>query len=403
MNHYRLLSLPSIRPQIFLLIVLMLLTSCTQQPNVLPTQIPPTLVPPSATAVPPTETLQPPPTITISRTPSRADLLLSAAQEEGQLNVIALPHDWMNYGEIISAFSHKYKIYVKELDPLATSAAELRAIRNGRKTSDPFAPDVIDVGLSFAMQAKEENLLQPYQVSTWSTIPEAAKDPDGYWYGDYYGIIVFEINADIVSNIPEDWSDLLTTESPIALTGSPSDSYQSMMSVYSASLASGGSLIDTEPGLRYFQQINRKNRLSEVIAFRDQIASGETPIALRWDFLALADQEALSGQKKIVVVIPKTGIVAGFYAQGISAYAPHPNAARLWMEFLYSDEGQLLLLKGLGHPIRFADLYEQEMIAQEILARLPEADPYLKAEFPTGEQLNAADRAILAAWKIYVP
>jgi putative spermidine/putrescine transport system substrate-binding protein len=402
-------ALPSMdkrRSLFVLMIVLFLFSACgSQETAVVPSLSPPTEAPPSLTptSIPPTHTPQPTATVTLTPTPSQADLLLPAAQSEGQLNVIALPHDWMNFGEIISVFSHKYGIAVKELDPNAGSSTELKAIRNGRITGDPLAPDVIDVGVTFAMQAKAENLLLPYQVSTWSSIPDSAKDPDGYWYGDYYGIIVFEINPDFVLTMPEDWSDLLKPEYNVALTGLPAVSYQSMMSVYSASLANGGSLNDTLPGLRFFQQINRNKSLSDVIARRDTILSGETPIALRWDYLALADREALAGQKEIVIVIPKTGLVAGMYAQAISAYAPHPNAAKLWMEFLYSDEGQLLLLKGLGHPIRFADLVERGVVPDSLLNRLLRVEPYLEAEFPTGEQLNAADRSILSAWSIYVP
>ena len=52
-------------------------------------------------------------------------------------------------------------------------------------------------------------------------------------------------------------------------------------------------------------------------------------------------------------------MVAGVYVQAISAFAPHPNAAKLWMEYLYSDEGQLGWLKGYCHPIRFNDLVAQ--------------------------------------------
>ena len=405
-NYPTLITKAKLKTLLVVVLFLFFITACGQQePIVPPSPAPPTAIPPSLTptSIPSTNTPEPTPTITLTPTPSQADLLLPAAQQEGQLNVIALPHDWMNYGEVISVFSHKYGIAVKELDPQAGSSTELKAIRNGRITGDPFAPDVIDVGVTFALQAKVENLLLPYKVSTWATIPDAAKDLDGYWYGDYYGIIVFEINPEFVLSMPEDWSDLLKPEYNIALTGAPADSYQSMMTVYSASLANGGSLDDTVPGLRFFQQVNRNKSLSDVIARRDTVVSGETPIALRWDYLALADRDASSSQKEIVIVIPKTGLVAGMYAQGISAYAPHPNAAKLWMEFLYSDEGQLLLLKGLGHPIRFADLLQRNVIPNALLDRLLPVEPYIEAEFPTGEQLNAADRAILSAWSVYVP
>ena len=43
------------------------------------------------------------------------------------------------------------------------------------------------------------------------------------------------------------------------------------------------------------------------------------------------------------------------YVQAISKFAPHPNAAKLWMEHLYSDEGQLIWLKGYCNPIRYED------------------------------------------------
>ena len=68
--------------------------------------------------------------------------------------------------------------------------------------------------------------------------------------------------------------------------------------------------------------------------------------------------------------MPRTGIVAGVYVQAISAYAPHPNAAKLWMEWLYSDPVQLQWLKGYCHPIRFADLVKRNKIPADVLAKL---------------------------------
>lgn len=62
------------------------------------------------------------------------------------------------------------------------------------------------------------------------------------------------------------------------------------------------------------------------------------------------------GRPRRLIVVPASGVNAGVYVQAISAYAPHPNAAKLWMEYLYSDEGQLGWLKGYCHPIRFNDL-----------------------------------------------
>ena len=92
--------------------------------------------------------------------------------------------------------------------------------------------------------------------------------------------------------------------------------------------------------------------------------------------------------------MPKTGVVAGVYVQAISAYAPHPNAAKLWMEYLYSDEGQLGWLKGYCHPIRFNDLAKNGKIPQEMLDKLPPAAAYEAAVFPTLDEQAAAKEAI---------
>ena len=56
----------------------------------------------------------------------------------------------------------------------------------------------------------------------------------------------------------------------------------------------------------------------------------------------------------------------------ISAYAPHPNAAKLWEEFLYSDEGQNMWLQGYCHPIRYPDLVAKNKVPADQLAKLPD-------------------------------
>lgn len=334
--------------------------------------------------------------------PSEVDRLIAAAQAEGQLNVIALPHDWMNYGEVISAFSQKYGIAVNERDPDAGSFDELDAIRNSKTDGEKPAPDVVDVSIPVAIQAANENLLQPYKVSTWSSIPDWAKDASGSWYGDYYGIIVFEVNTKFVSTIPQDWTDLLESKYKISMRGFGNPpSYLTLMPIYSASLAQGGSMNDTTPGLLFFQQIQQSGRLSRFDD--DALESGETPVALLLDYLALANLKEHSADSGITIIVPKSGNVAMPFAQGISAYAPHPNAAKLWMEFLYSDEGQLLLLKGLGRPIRFADLLQRNVIPNDLIQGMLPSDLYLQTVFPTGEQINAAFQSMVANWNSYMP
>jgi putative spermidine/putrescine transport system substrate-binding protein len=324
--------------------------------------------------------------------------LYEAAKAEGMLTTIALPHDWCNYGGVIDAFKAKYPgIEVNELNPDAGSADEIEAIKANKDNKGPQAPDVIDVGFAFGESSKAEGLIQPYKVSTWDTIPADAKDPEGYWYGDYYGVLAFLVNTDVQPDVPADWADLLDPKykGQVALSGDPRTSNQAIQSVYAAALANGGSLDDVQPGLDFFAELNTAGNLIPLIANNGLVATGEIPVRITWDYNALAAIDTFEGNPKAEVVIPATGRFAGVYVQAISAYAPHPNAAKLWMEFLYSDEGQILWMEGYCHPIREADLRERGVIPEELLAKLPDVSG---AVFPTLAQLNAAKELITANW-----
>jgi putative spermidine/putrescine transport system substrate-binding protein len=101
--------------------------------------------------VPPaTPTLENTPTLEPSPISPELAALIVAAQQEGELNVIALPNDWMNYGEIIITFAKKYGIVVNQLNPGASSAEELDTIRRTKTKDRESAPDVVDIGLPFA-------------------------------------------------------------------------------------------------------------------------------------------------------------------------------------------------------------------------------------------------------------
>jgi putative spermidine/putrescine transport system substrate-binding protein len=332
--------------------------------------------------------------------------LVAAAKQEGQLTVIALPHDWCGYGDVISGFKQKYGLRVNELNPDAGSGDEVEAIKANKGNMGPQAPDVIDVGLSFGPSAKKDGLLQSYKVSTWSTIPNSAKDADGYWYGDYYGVLAFEINADIVKTLPRDWPDLLKPEykNAVALAGDPRASNQAIQGVFAAGLsaAKGNVGAAADAGLKFFADLNKGGNFVPVIGKAASLAQGATPIILRWDYNALADRDTLKGNPKVEVVVPQSGVVAGVYVQAISAYAPHPNAAKLWMEYLYSNEGQLGWLNGYCHPIRFQNLVSLRKVPAAMLAKLPPANAYAKAIFPTLEQQDQAKQVITKQWDTVV-
>jgi putative spermidine/putrescine transport system substrate-binding protein len=360
-------------------------------PAAQPTAAPPTAAPAQPTAAPAQPTAAP--------AMSEMDKLYEAAKAEGMLTTIALPHDWCNYGGIIDGFKKKYPgIQVNELNPDAGSGDEIEAIKANKDNKGPQNPDVIDVGFSFGESAKKEGLLQPYKVSTWNDIPDGAKDPEGYWYGDYYGVMAFQINSDVVKEAPKDWADLLKPEykSQIGMSGDPRTSNQAIQTVQAASLANGGTVADPTKGLEYFAAMQKAGNLVPLIANNASLAKGETPIRITWDYNALAGRDSMNGNPKVDVVVPNTKL-AGVYVQAINAFAPHPNAAKLWMEYLYSDEGQLIWAAppGYCHPIRQEAMIKAGKFPADLMAKLPSTEG---AVFPSAADLAAGKEMIVKNW-----
>lgn len=320
--------------------------------------------------------------------------LIKAAQDEGSLTVIGLPRDRCNYARIIDTFSHTYELAVIEREPTASPADQLQAIAG---TVDGAAtPDVVDLSMAAAAGASA-GLFAPFKVSTWSSIPDAVKAPDGTWTGNYYGVLSFELNTTVVPTVPTAWADLLGSRymGRIALAGDPRTSSDGAYAVYSAALANGGSLDDARKGLDFFKQLDGAGNLLPRVATSATIDDGQTPLTMRWTYESLPHRDASAGGAQIEVAVPAAGRLAVANAQAINANAPHPNAARLWLEFLYSDQGQNLLLDGYCHPIRFDDLAARDAIPVETLAKLPETSPVV---FPTVAQQAKATELIAADW-----
>ncbi|HXY80045.1 MAG TPA: ABC transporter substrate-binding protein [Gaiellaceae bacterium] len=323
--------------------------------------------------------------------------MLAEAKKEGGLNVIALPPDWANYGQIISTFQSKYKIAVNSADPDDSSAQENQAVQSLK--GDPRAPDAVDDGPAFAIQGTVQGLFAKYFNTNFSTIPRFMKDTRGYWTGDYYGAISIGYNAGIISTPPTSFADLLKPmyKGQVALNGSPLTAGSAVAGVFAAALSNGGSLNDVGPGIDWFAKLKAAGNWIPVDASPQTVASGQTPIVIDWDYLNLAYGPEFPAAKW-KTVIPADGVYGAYYCQAINATAPHPWTARLWNEFLYSDQGQLLWLKGYSHPARFQDLSTRKVIPKALLAALPPAALYAKIKFASNGQQTAAKNLIAQQW-----
>jgi putative spermidine/putrescine transport system substrate-binding protein len=317
------------------------------------------------------------------------DKLVKAAKKEGAINLVSVAPDWANYGEITKKFSEKYGIRINSSNPQGTTQDEINAAQSLAGTDR--APDVFDLGLR---DLKNTDLFAAYKVQTWNDIPAERKDASGLWYQDYGGYMSIGYDS---SKVPEITSvkDLLGSKfkGKVALFADPTASNSALTAVQMVSLANGGTLSDVAKGIDFFAKMTDNGNFVPVAASTATVQNGSTPVILNWDYLAAPLKQIVPSWK---VFIPQDAAIEGYYNAAINKGAAHPAAARLWMEFLYSDEGQNLFLKGGARPVRMDAMTKAGTIDTKYADLLPPAPA--SAQVSTPADVDKAREQLTARW-----
>lgn len=272
----------------------------------------------------------------------------AAVKKEGKLVTYGMPKEWANYGESYAAFTKLYGITHEDTD--MSSAEELAKFK--AEKNKPVA-DLGDIGIIFGSLAKSQNIVQPYKNKYWNEIPSWAKDKDGYWTAAYTGSIAMLVNKKLVTNVPHSFKDLLNPEyKNSVVVGDMQKAAQSQNTLLAATFANGGDESNLQPGIDYFKKLKDAGNLKDIDNKIGNFQKGEIPIGFLWDFNALGYKNAMNDPDDYVVVIPSDGTVMSAYVSVINKYAPHPNAAKAFQEYIFSNEGQINLAKGFAKPIR---------------------------------------------------
>lgn len=322
---------------------------------------------------------------------STADLM-AGARREGKLVSYGMSDDWVNLENIFKAIETKYG--VKHTDTDMTSAEEITKLLAERNAP---VMDIADIGYDFLGRLLENNLTMSYRNAHWDKIPDGFKDGEGRWAVAYWGAISFLVNTDRVKNPPATWNDLLKPEyKDMVCSRDPRVSTYATASVLAAAYANGGGENNVQPGLDWFKRLRDTGNLRKGVVLNvAAVQKGECPISLVYDFDGFAKRDATGLPLK--VVIPGDGTVGMLFAQYINAVAPHPNAAKLAIDFLFSDEGQVMLAEGYAHPAR------KVALPAAVAAKLLPDSAYGKVHFPSGlPAFSAAIKKIADGWNAIV-
>jgi putative spermidine/putrescine transport system substrate-binding protein len=318
--------------------------------------------------------------------------LVAAAKAEGTLNVIALPPTWANYGTILSDFQKTYGIKVNSTLPDGSSQQEVDAVKS--EAGSPKAPDVLDIGMAVALA--NTSLFAPYKVSTWADIPTAQKEPTGLWYQDYGGYMAVGYSSKFgtITSL----NQLLGPQfkNTVALNGNPTSANAALNGVMMANLAEGGTADSIAKGVDFFAKLKQAGNFSPIQATGATIKAGTTLVVFNWDYLNLPSYVGVTNWK---VFVPSGAVLGGYYAQAINKQAPHPAAARLWEEFLYSQAatgGQNLWLQGGARPVEQPSMTANGSINTAAAAKLPAVNG--TPLFLTPTQATDAANYLAANW-----
>ncbi|HEY0754526.1 MAG TPA: ABC transporter substrate-binding protein [Ktedonobacteraceae bacterium] len=331
--------------------------------------------------------------------PIAVSTLLSKAKSEGKLQAIGIPPEWADYADILAGYAKKYVTVDYKAEAEFSSAQEVQVFTNSKQHAHG---DIADVGFVWGPKVITQGLVTPYKHSYWNDVPANLKDPNGNWCVEYWGAQSFVVNTDIVKNPPKSFADLLTGnyKNMVGIDGDPRQATDALTAVYSAALATSGSTASIQPGIDFFAKLKKNGNFTSARANVANITKGEVAIAIIWDYLGLGFRDSLAGKPNLSVTIPTDGSLAGPYILIINKTAPDPFAARLWSEYIFSDEGQLFFLKGYAHPVRYNALQAAGKIPADLAAKLPSADQYANVKFVTDiNELTNATNTLNTNWQ----
>lgn len=320
--------------------------------------------------------------------------LVAACQKEGQLNVIALPHYWANYGDMLTGFAKTYNVKIDEANPEGSSQEEIDAAVTNKGTTR--SPDVFDIGLAVAVKYLNTGTFAPYKVKTWSYLQFASTvDSSAQVTPNYTGTMTIGYSGALGTITKLD--DLLDSKfkGKIALNGDPLGSSAAMNGIFMINKALGGTFDDVTKGVAFFAKLKAAGNFINVNPTEATIASGQTPVVIDNGYIQAGVIKQMAAAGKVWKMFTPAA-VGSTYNSAVSAWAPHPACARLWMEYTLGETGATVFATGGATPTLWVWLLKTGRASAAGKASIGSSK--VVAEKATAEQTAAARVYLKTAW-----
>ncbi|MBD9220938.1 MAG: ABC transporter substrate-binding protein [Clostridiales bacterium] len=261
--------------------------------------------------------------------------LIDAAKAEGELVVYGSCEE--EY--LAAACEHFEELYGIKVQYQRLSTGEVQAKieeENGNPSADVWFGGTTDPYNVVAA----EGLLEAYEAENAShLLGSQYRDPDGYWYGIYKGILGFMVNKDELARMnleaPADWRDLLKPEYKGLIWLSNYNTAGTAKLVINTMIQKYGH----DEGIQYLVDLDKNIQVYTKSGSgpSKNVGTGECVIGIGFLHDGIT-QIVDNGYENVQLIIPSSGTSFEIGATAIFKGAKHPNAAKLWVEYALSPE-----------------------------------------------------------------
>ena len=304
------------------------------------------------------------------------DDIIEDAKAEGDVQSVGMPDNWADWASLWKNLKDNYGITHTDAD--MSSAEELQMFttegENGTK-------DIGDVGMGFTQQVIDEDLTQGYKTSYWDSVPDWAKGEDGKWMIAYTGATTFLSNKTLLDqdgeSVPTSWDDIKNGSYKVAIGDINGGNAQA--AIIASNFALGGDLDNLDPAFEFWTQMAEDGRINTLDITQQNFETGEVQVGVVWSFTGVPYSKNITDYD-MEATVPTDGSIQSGYASVINKYAPHPNAAALAREVMFSDEGQGYLAGAGGIPTRTdVEIEGYDASQYENCILMDDTDAYSKA------------------------
>jgi putative spermidine/putrescine transport system substrate-binding protein len=275
--------------------------------------------------------------------------LYASAQTDGMVVSFDTGPTWANWKSEFAQFKERYP----DIEIVYNDIGSAVTVTTLEKSRNRPQADTAYYFAGSALDAAAKDLVAPFRPVNVDKLPESLRDADGRWFAVHTLSVAFLVNTKLVKTVPKSWADLLKPEYRNSIVYlDPRSTGQGQMVVLAANVAAGGGMTSAKPGLDYLARLHKSGNVLRTLGTTPyaQFLKGEIPIWIGYENDGLKAKYVDGMGEGIAVVIPEEGSASAPYAVSLVKGAPHPNAARLWLNFIMTEQGQKIFAEGFVRP-----------------------------------------------------